>query len=278
MSDTFTPQQFKLPQMSQQGQQSYTAPTLPELPKLSDVREQGFNYGSLRGPAMMAASQFIPGLGLAGQAFNLGSGIYGGYKNATQGNTDTAYSMGDGMGGTFTPKAESKSLLGEILSFSPTRFVGEKFGGLLGSAFGNSTIDVPQQQPAPQMASQPLAPLQSDRPLPARNIQPDMTAAMQSLQKAYGSPSRYDPSRGWVETAPTQSAPQQAAPPPDLGGTFGNGTYSPWYGDTNPYSATGNMNMQTSAYGGQWVNNPNYDPNWWMYGADGINHGNQPGS
>ena len=139
----------------------------------------------------------------------------------------------------------------------------------------------------------------------------DDAYAQNSADQAYGRPSKYDPTTGrWVEVAPTPSAPQ-----PDLGGTFGNGP-APDYGwsDTsNDFMQGATFGAGRYDAGGsgfspsEWQMNQGIIDNWQptnyqlgftdmadsnsfyggdldylkmnaMYGNDGVDRGNKPGS
>lgn len=237
------------------AQQQAASRGLPPLPDVQPAQGGGINFQSLFGPAASLASHFIPGAGIAKSLWDAGQGGFEGYTRARYGDTKTNYQMGDGTGST-NVEIDKPSTAASIFKWlNPARAAGYGIGYGAGSATA-PTIEASPNLPQPSAQSL-FEPIQSTRPLAPRTSdieQSARTAAERSLFDAYGKGSKYDPTgRGWVEGPLTQSNPAPAASlfpsSPDMGGTFGNGTWSPWYASQpDPYSATGNMLDRVSAY------------------------------
>jgi len=287
------------------GQDEYNSYGLPELTSLSGqyynpYSQPAGNYNPNSGPGIAANAAMNAGGMFVGPAVPFGGGLLTGLS----GNRLTSYDTGSGVAG-----------YGEDYALNPGLLA--RGGNAIGRGLYDFGADIFGYDPvAPLEPGQPNFPADSriytdpGATSWAGNMSDD-AYAQNSADQAYGRPSKYDPTTGrWVEVAPTPSAPQ-----PDLGGTFGNGP-APDYGwsDTsNDFMQGATFGGGRYDAGGsgfspsEWQMNQGIIDNWQptnyqlgftdmadsnsfyggdldylkmnaMYGNDGVDRGNKPGS
>ena len=201
------------------SQPQFAAPYIPPMP--------GPSTGDYVSGALNLGSLLFPPLAVPSLLWNLGRGI-------DQGSSGENYSA---------PEVAGSQTAGNMLyGGGASGWLGRQIGGL----FSPSEQTVAPSFAGPQQQTAPMG-----TPIQARNIQPDMGAAMKSLMSAY-QPSWYDTSGGgWKAGTGDGQATAQTGYKGDITPAQSGGStpWTPWYaGQQDPFQGT--QNMATTPWAG----------------------------